>query len=106
MPRLTFGLLMLAAAILLSHVLPVGTSEPLAFAPQGRPAAEDSLGIVVNRSHPVENLSFAGMRKIFLGAQTHWSIGRRITVVLLEPGTQELHAALTQTKRTADKTFT
>src|SRR2546422_2146597 len=82
MPRLTFGLLMLAAAILPSHVLPVGTSEPFAFAPQGRPAAEDSLGIVVNRSNPVENLSFAELRKIFLGEQSHWSNGRRITVVI------------------------
>src|SRR2546429_637816 len=105
MPRLTFGLLMLAAAILLSHLLPAGTSEPLAFAPQGRPAAEDSLGIVVNRSNPVENLSFAELRKIFLGEQTHWSNGRRITVVMLEPGKQERQAVLTQIYRMDDKDF-
>jgi len=105
MPRLTFGLLMLAAAILPSHGLPVGTSEPLAFAPQGRPAAEDSLGIVVNRSNPVENLSFAELRKIFLGEQTHWSNGRRITVVMLEPGKQERQAVLTQIYRMDDKDF-
>jgi len=105
MPRVTSGLLMLAAAILLSHVLPVGTSEPPGFVPQSRPAAEDSLGIVVNRSNPVENLSFAELRKIFLGEQSHWSNGRRITVVMLEPGKQERQAILTQIYRMDDKDF-
>jgi ABC-type phosphate transport system substrate-binding protein len=105
MPRVTIGLLMLAAAILLPHSLLVGTSEPLALWPQGRPATEDSLGIVVNRSNPVENLSFAELRKIFLGEQSHWSNGRRITVVMLEPGKQERQAILAQIYRMDDKDF-
>jgi ABC-type phosphate transport system substrate-binding protein len=105
MPRLTIFLSLLAAAILLSQVLPVWTSEPLGFAPQGRPAAEDSLGIVVNRSNPVENLSFAELRKIFMGEQTHWSNGRRITVVMLEAGKQERQAVLAQIYRMDDKDF-
>src|SRR4030088_2821940 len=105
MRRLTFGLLMLAAAILPSRVLPVGTSEPLAFAPQGRPAAEDSLGIVVNRSNPVENLSFAELRKVFLGEQNHWSDGRRITLVMLESGKPERQLVLTLIYRMDDKDF-
>jgi ABC-type phosphate transport system substrate-binding protein len=105
MPRVTIRLLMLATAILLSHSLLVGTSDPLALWPQGRPATEDSLGIVVNRSNPVENLSFAELRKIFLGEQSHWSNGRRITVVMLEPGKQERQAVLTQIYRMDDKDF-
>src|SRR5258708_14666139 len=105
MPRVTSGLLMLAAAILLSHVLPVGTSEPPGFVPQSRPAAEDSLGIVVNRSNPVENLSFAELRKIFLGEQSHWSNSRPITVVMLEPGKHERQAVITQIHRIDAKYF-
>ncbi|PYU67032.1 MAG: hypothetical protein DMG49_20155 [Acidobacteria bacterium] len=100
MPRVTFGLLMLGAAVLLSHVL-LGTG----FAPQSHSATDDSLGIVVNRSNPVENLSFAELRKIFLGEQTHWSNGRRITVVMLEPGKQERQAVLAQIYRMDDKDF-
>src|SRR5258707_15782709 len=96
MPRVTSGLLMLAAAILLSHVPPVGTSEPLGFVPQGRPTAEDSLGMVVNPSNPVENLAFAELPKIFLGEQTHGSNGRRTTVAMLEPAKQERQAVRTQ----------
>jgi len=105
MPRVTFGLLMLGAAILLSHVLPLGTSESVGFAPQSHPATDDALGIVVNRSNPVENLSLAELRKIFMGEQTHWSNGRRITVVMLEPGKQERQAVLTQIYRMDDKDF-
>ena len=65
----------------------------------------DSLGIVVNRSNPVENLSFAELRKIFLGEQSHWSNGRRISIVMLEPGKQERQAVLAQIYRMDDKEF-
>ena len=65
----------------------------------------DSLGIVVNRSNPVENLSFPELRKIFLGEQSHWSNGRRISVVMLEPGKQERQAVLAQIYRMDDKDF-
>src|SRR5467141_3568727 len=105
MPRVTSGLLMLAAAILLSHVLPVGTSEPLGFVQQSRPAAEDSLGMVVNRSNPVRHLTLAELSKIFFGEQYHLSNGRRITGVMLEPGKQERQAVLTQIYRMDDKGF-
>src|SRR5207248_2219840 len=98
-------LLMLGAAILLSHVLPLGTSESVGFAQQSHPETDDALGIVVNRSNPVENLSLAELRKIFMGEQTHWSNGRRITVVMLEPGKQERQAVLTQIYRMDDKDF-
>jgi ABC-type phosphate transport system substrate-binding protein len=105
MSRLTIFLSLLATAILLSPALPLATSEPLGFVPQGRSAPDDSLGIVVNRSNPVENLSFAELRKIFMGEQTHWSNGRRITVVMLEAGKQERQAVLTQIYRMDDKDF-
>lgn len=65
----------------------------------------DSLGIVVNRSNPVENVSFAELRKIFLGEQSHWSNGRRISIVMLEPGKQERQAVLSQIYRMDDKEF-
>ena len=65
----------------------------------------NSVGIVVNRSNPVENLSFPELRKIFLGEQSHWSNGRRISVVMLEPGKQERQAVLAQVCRMDDKDF-
>ena len=52
-----------------------GTTEPLA--------------IVVNRSNPVDELSSAELRRIFLGNRSHWANGRRITLVMREPGEPE-----------------
>ncbi len=54
----------------------------------------EPLVIVVNRSNPLENLSFSELRKIFLGARSHWADGRRITLVMREPGEIERKAIL------------
>ena len=87
------------AATLLSGGLSAGLDA------QSRGAADDSLAIVVNRTNPVENLSFPELRRIFLGEQTHWSNGRRITLVMLEPGNSERQAVLVQIYKMGEKDF-
>ena len=52
-------------------------------------AGTEPLVIVVNRSNPVDDLSSAELRKIFLGNRSHWTNGRRITLVMREPGEAE-----------------
>ena len=52
-------------------------------------ASTEPLVIVVNRSNPVDDVSFAELRKIFLGNRSHWNNGRRITLVMREPGELE-----------------
>ena len=88
-----------AVAIVLSAGLP-GLVPP-----QTRAAGEDSLAIVVNRTNPVENLSFLELRKIFMGEQTHWSNGRRITVIMLESGKPERQVVLNQIYKMDEKDF-
>ena len=105
MARSIMFLSVLATAVLLSTVLPAGTSELAGFPPQGRATAEDSLAIVVNQSNPVDNLSLAELRKVFLGETNHWSDGRRITVVMLEAGKLERQAVLTQIYKMDEKDF-
>jgi ABC-type phosphate transport system substrate-binding protein len=46
----------------------------------------ESLAIVVNRSNQVDALSSSELRTIFLGNRSHWPNGRRITLVMREPG--------------------
>src|SRR3954454_20266084 len=53
------------------------------------PGATEPLVIVVNRSNPVDNLTSAELRRIFLGNRSHWANGRRITLVMREPGEPE-----------------
>jgi ABC-type phosphate transport system substrate-binding protein len=56
--------------------------------------ASEPLVIVVNRSNPVDDVSFSELRKIFLGTRSHWANGRRITLVMREPGDPERIAIL------------
>ena len=105
MPRITIVLLMLALAATLTSAPPAFTTQPDALEPQGSPAADECLAILVNRSNPVENLSFAELRKVFLGEQNHWSDGRRITLVMLESGKPERQVVLNLIYRMEDKDF-
>jgi ABC-type phosphate transport system substrate-binding protein len=105
MPRITIVLLMLAMVVTLTSAPPARTTPPAGLEPQGSPAADECLAILVNRSNPVENLSFAELRKVFLGEQNHWSDGRRITLVMLESGKPERQVVLSLIYRMEDKDF-
>ena len=63
-------------------------------APPETGTGTEPLVIVVNRSNPVDELSSAELRKIFLGNRSHWGNGRRITLVMREPGEPERNTIL------------
>ena len=58
------------------------------------PGATEPLAIVVNRSNPVDDLTSQELRKIFLGNRSYWANGRRITLVMREPGELERNTIL------------
>ena len=70
---------------------PMPRGEPLSAQ---QSAASEPLAIVVNRSNPVDDLSFTELRTIFLGGRSHWANGRRITLVMRQPGDPERKAIL------------
>lgn len=72
--------------------------------PMGADPAED-LAIVVNRSNPADSLSLVDLRRVFLGGRTHWSNGRRVTVVMRDPGTPERAAILRRVCRMTEQDF-
>lgn len=55
----------------------------------GQESLSEPLVIVVNRTNPVDNLSSVELRNIFLGRRSHWVNGRRITLVMRDPGEAE-----------------
>ena len=75
-------------------VLPVGGVRTAAFPSQQKMEEDKCLAVVVNRSNTVDSLSFTQLRKIFLSERSHWPNGRRITVVMLEPGQPERKTVL------------
>jgi ABC-type phosphate transport system substrate-binding protein len=87
----------LITALFLAHPQGEATRAPvrMPYATLTDPAVtSEPLVIVVNRSNPVDDVSFSELRKIFLGIRSHWANGRRITLVMREPGEPERTAVL------------
>lgn len=80
-----------------------------ALAPRARVQAarsnQKSLAIIVNRGNPIDDLSTAELRAIFLGQRSHWPNGRRITLVMMEPGQPERETVLRQVCRLSESDF-
>ncbi|HKU26551.1 MAG TPA: hypothetical protein VJQ54_13835 [Candidatus Sulfotelmatobacter sp.] len=57
------------------------------------------MAIIVNQSNPVDDLSSRELHAMFLGERSHWSNGRRITLVMMEPGQLEREAVLREVCR-------
>jgi ABC-type phosphate transport system substrate-binding protein len=94
MRRLALFLFLLVDVSLLLGAWPdssVRTSGPSTELPS---LASQNLAIVVNRSNPIDSLTSAELRRIFLGERGHWSTGRRITIVMMESGQPERAAML------------
>jgi ABC-type phosphate transport system substrate-binding protein len=69
---------------------------------KGEAGLSQSVAIVVNQANPVQDLSSAELRKIFLGERSHWANGRRITLVMMEPGTPERKLILREVCRISE----
>ncbi len=73
--------------------------------PQSRVQAakpKESLAIIVNRDNTIDNLSMAELRTVFLGERSHWPNGRRITLVMMEPGQPERDALVREVCRMSE----
>jgi ABC-type phosphate transport system substrate-binding protein len=82
------------AAVLLLAVSPRAILGAAGQAPQADSSGDQDLAIIVNQSNPVDNLSLQELRTVFLGERSHWPNGRRITLVMMEPGFAERKAVL------------
>jgi ABC-type phosphate transport system substrate-binding protein len=95
MMRTTFSLAP-AALLLLSLVVTDGRAQgsEASLGSQTPNPRDQLLAIIVNKSNPVEGLSYADLRQIFLGQRSYWPHGRKITLVMREPGQAEREAVL------------
>ena len=51
--------------------------------------AEDPIVVIVNGSNPVDNLSMAELRKLFLADRSRWVTGREVSPVMRAVGAPE-----------------
>ncbi|HEV7993242.1 MAG TPA: hypothetical protein VGP25_15570 [Gemmatimonadaceae bacterium] len=59
-----------------------------------RAQAPEPLAIVVNKSNPMNEVSLADLRKIYRGQRGRWTNGKRVTIVMRDPGAPERDAIL------------
>jgi ABC-type phosphate transport system substrate-binding protein len=52
-------------------------------------AAPSDVAVVVRADTPVDNLSFADVRKLFMGDRQYWSSNLRVTLLIREPAARE-----------------
>jgi len=71
---------------------------------QAREPRED-VAIVVNRTNPRDGLSLQELRRIFLGERGRWENGRRVVLVMREPGAPERSVMLRQVCRMSEREF-
>lgn len=90
LPRLLLATLLML--LLQESSASLGSAAASPFADQLNPT--EPLVIVVNHSNPINELSFDELRRIFLGSRSHWPNGRRITLVMREPGEPERKTVL------------
>jgi ABC-type phosphate transport system substrate-binding protein len=93
-----------AVAVLLAELSPHATVRAGASSPPSATSDQD-LAIIVNQSNPVDNLSLQDLRIVFLGERSHWPNGRRITLVMMEPGLPERRAVLREIYRMNETDF-
>jgi phosphate transport system substrate-binding protein len=79
-------------AVLLLEVSQGGAGQ--GGAPAAQTTSDDTLAIIVNQTNNVDDISLKELRTVFLGERSHWANGRRITLVMMDPGLAERKAVL------------
>jgi len=97
--------LVIWAAVLLLFQMPPKRAAGAARSSTVRGDSGQTLAIIVNRANPVDDLSFAELRKIFLGRRSHWPNDRRIAIVMLEPGQPERETVLREIYRMTESEY-
>jgi ABC-type phosphate transport system substrate-binding protein len=78
----------LTAVLIGTTFLPI-VSSPQSWAVDGGPIV-----VIVNQANPVQNVSMAELRKIFLSDRNRWDTGKNIAPVIAAPGAAERVAFL------------
>jgi len=67
--------------------------------------AGDAIVVIVNSANPVDNLSVAELKKLFLSERSRWDTGKAVAPVMLGPGAPERAAFLKQVCGMSDADF-
>ena len=77
-----------------------------ALAASPRPSRAEGMAVIAHPSTPVENLSFAEMRRVFLGERQYWSAEMPVLLIVRAPVALERQVVLNKIYRMTESQFT
>ena len=93
------------AVVALSSGVTALSAPPQGRAPADPGSARESVAVIVNKDNPQTSLTPGDLRRMMLGEMTRWPDGRRLTVVMREPGAAERSAVLRLICRMSEADF-
>ena len=105
--RYSLPLLALVLMLALMAPLPVRTAphDSVRYPAAWSPAFQEDLAIIVNKANPVEAMTLAELRDVFLAERSRWPNGRKVTITMLDIGNPERDVVLRTIYRMREADF-
>lgn len=105
--RYSLPLLALVLMLALMAPLPVRTAphDSVRYPATWSPAFQEDLAIIVNKANPVEAMTLAELRDVFLAERSRWPNGRKVTITMLDIGNPERDVVLRTIYRMREADF-
>lgn len=71
-----------------------------------RPSRAEGMAVIVHPSTPVDNLTFAEMRRVFLGERQYWNANMPVLLIVRAPVALERQVVLNKIYRMTESQFT
>jgi ABC-type phosphate transport system substrate-binding protein len=75
-----------AATLILGNVATVASWPAVSGQTAATAGRSEAIAFIVNQSNPVSELTFPQLRDLMLQEQTTWRNGKKVTIVMLQPG--------------------
>ncbi|HKQ05095.1 MAG TPA: hypothetical protein VJ464_08195 [Blastocatellia bacterium] len=103
-----YSLPLLALVLTLALMAPPVRTAPhdsVRYPAAWSPAFQEDLAIIVNKANPVEAMTLAELRDVFLAERSRWPNGRKVTITMLDIGNPERDAVLRTIYRMREADF-
>jgi len=105
--RYSLPLLALVLMLALMAPLPARTEahDSVRYPAAWSPAFQEDLAIIVNKANPVDAMTLAELRDVFLAERSRWPNGRKVTITMLDIGNPEREVMLRTIYRMREADF-
>ena len=104
-PLLIAIVIFVLVTALVAHTAPGEGVRFMSPATVSAAAFQEDLAIIVNKTNPIEAMTLAELRNVFLAERSRWPNGRRVTITMLDIGNPEREVVLRTVYRMREADF-